>query len=572
MIPLAYAGTEFRVIYLDTETTGLDPYSDQLVAVGVAVNDRPPRALLHDRDRDLIERVLDADAMFVGHNLGFDWHFLEASGYRIPDSSRWLDTQLLAHVNGVDGERLAGNTALAKLTKRLIEAGELPEDILEPEREIKRWRLATRRAARKAGQPPPELGDAPPGLLLPYLRADVEQTRAVARHYSGATGQDRVLELERRCLPAIYAAERRGVPIDAQAAISVRSASAAKLGDLRARLFELAGRPFSLDSAQQLEPILHARGVDLEDAARTPTGLLARSAAALERIDDDLVRTLLEHRTERVFHGLLDGLVKRVRDGRLHGSFRQVGAATGRMSSGNPNLQNVPASDLRARYLVCASPGNVLVACDLDNVELRVAASYMPGGRLARALAGGDLHQQTADALGIERGLAKNVNFGILYGAGAPRVSQVLGVSLEAAKVIRDDWYRLYPEVRRLNGQLGQAIRRRGYIRTAGGRRHYAEQADHRMLNYLIQGSAADVLKTAVAELHEHGVAMILFIHDEVVAEVPEEEADATASLLEDVLTRDLGVVTGLVATATAAQRWSDFKQPDYRPGKEVST
>ena len=138
---------------------------------------------------------------------------------------------------------------------------------------------------------------------------------------------------------------------------AVRAGSVRKLQDLRARLFELAGRPFSLDSSQQLEPILQARGVDLTETLRTPTGLLARSAKALERIDDELVRTLLEHRTERIFHGLLDGLVKRIVDGRLYGTYRQVGTDTGRMASGNPNLQNIPKADLRIRYVIRAGEG-----------------------------------------------------------------------------------------------------------------------------------------------------------------------------------------------------------------------
>src|SRR5262249_30657829 len=159
-------------------------------------------------------------------------------------------------------------------------------------------------------------------------------------------------------------------------------------------------------------------------------GLLARSAQALERIDDELVVVLKEHRDERVFHGLLDGLLKRTIDGRLFGSFRQVGAETGRMSSGDPNLQNVPASDLRARYSVCAPPGKVLVGADLSAVELRVLAAYAPGGALARDLAAGvDPHQRIADEFGVDRDtVAKRFNFGVLYGAGAPRVAEILGI------------------------------------------------------------------------------------------------------------------------------------------------
>ena len=113
---------------------------------------------------------------------------------------------------------------------------------------------------------------------------------------------------------------------------------------------------------------------------------------------------------------------------RLYGTFRQVGTETGRMSSGRPNLQNVPRRDLRVRYVVRAGPGKVLVGADLDNVELRVLAAYAPGGRLEQAFAdGADLHQQTADQLGIERDAGKTINYAILYGAGVPLIASRLG-------------------------------------------------------------------------------------------------------------------------------------------------
>ena len=153
-----------RLVYLDTETTGLDPRSDRLVLVGFAADDDDPVVLRHgdpgearpqlaleptaDDDRAEIQRWLDLPAIFCGHNIGFDAHFLEASGYRIPDPSRWVDTVLVAHVAG---ERLPGQTALRRLTAKLIEAGQLSADTLEPEHALNAWLRTARRDARKNG-------------------------------------------------------------------------------------------------------------------------------------------------------------------------------------------------------------------------------------------------------------------------------------------------------------------------------------------------------------------------------------------------------------------------------------
>jgi DNA polymerase I-like protein with 3'-5' exonuclease and polymerase domains len=556
------------IVFIDVETTGLSAHADRLVLVGFDGGSGPVFGR-HPVDGDLIQGFLDLDATFVGHNINFDMHFLGASGYRIPPSERWRDTQLLAHVAGVDGERKGGNTALASLTKRLIAAGELPEDILEPEVSIKGWLLGARRTAKQEGRRRPQLGDAPAHLLRSYLAADLTCTRAVARHYGAAlNGQARVLELERRCAPAVFHAERRGAPIDIAAAEMVAEQSTAKLADLEARLHHAASQPFNFNSAAHIEHALLGRGVDLAGAKRTPTGKLQTTPDALQQIDDELVELLLEHRAERIFHALLDGLLRYTApDGRCHPSFRQVGCETGRMSCGTPNLQNVPASDLRARYAVAAPPGRALVACDLNNVELRCLAAYAPGGKLAESFAGGaDLHARTAERFGIERDLAKTLNFGILYGAGASRVSQILGIDSESAQEVRDQWWRLWPEIAHLKAGLGRVIRRRGYLQTAGGRRHYMDKPNHLTLNYLIQGSAADLFKAAMAELHARGVEMILFIHDEIVAEVDEGHAEKTGRVLEEVMSRDFGPIRNLKAEATIGKRWSDLKQPGYQP------
>ena len=276
---------------------------------------------------------------------------------------------------------------------------------------------------------------------------------------------------------------------------------------------------------------------------------------------------LLAYREEKKLADYVAGLFRHTHGDRLYGIFRQLGTETGRMSSSSPNLQNIPKSDLRVRYVIRAREGHVLVDADQDNVELRVLAAYAPGGELERAFAEGvDLHQRTADELGVARDVGKTLNYATLYGAGAPRIAKTLSIEVEQAKEILDRWYALYPEVGKLKWQLARAVRKRGYIRSAGGRRHYFEQPNHMMLNRLISGSCAEIFKAALIELHEAGVPMVLLVHDEVVAEVPEDRADHVAGLLERALARGMGRIEQLVAHAQVAERWSDFKDPGYTP------
>jgi DNA polymerase-1 len=461
------------------------------------------------------------------------------------------------------------------LQKRLIAAGALPADILEPEQRLKAWLRSARRAATKAGERRPQKGDAPAHILHPYLYADVVSTRVLARTCAAAVnGQADVLDLERRCIPAIYATERRGVPLDLEAARELRDRSEAAVGDLRARMFELAGGPFNPDAARQIEGALAERGVDLSTVPRTPKARLPMfTADTLAAIEDELAGALLEYRAEKKLLDYVLGLWEHAHGDRLYGTFRQLGTVTGRMSSAHPNLQNIPKSDLSVRYCIAAGEGKVLVGADLDNVELRTLAAFAPGGELAAAFAESiDVHQQTADVLGISRDAGKTMNFATIYGAGPPLIAKRLGRSMDEARAILDHWFEQYPEVRALRNRLWRQVERHGYIKTIGGRRHYWPNCrpNHMLLNRLVSGSCADMLKAAAIELHNAGVPVVLYVHDEVVAEVEEDRAPAVATLLERILPapmeRDGMRVGGLAAKAEIHKRWSDFKQPEFAP------
>ena len=279
----------------------------------------------------------------------------------------------------------------------------------------------------------PSHGDAPKEILDRYVEADVRLTQFLHLHCaSRIDGQEDVLDLERRLLPAVYATQQRGVPIDVDAAKRFRQETAANVVGLLAKLRDLAGDDeLNPASAKQLEEAFVSRSVSLDDVPRTEkTAQAMFTAQTLGAIDDDLARAVLEYRAEKKARDYADGVFRRTHGDRLYGTFRQVGASTGRMSSGQPNLQNFPREDDRVRNIIRAGEGMVLVGADLAAVELRILAHLAPGGALEEAFtAGEDPHQQTADALGIERSAAKTLNFAVLYGSGVRNLSEQLDCS-----------------------------------------------------------------------------------------------------------------------------------------------
>jgi DNA polymerase I-like protein with 3'-5' exonuclease and polymerase domains len=556
------------VIAIDTETTGLDCRTHELTTVGGSFG-TDPFVLRHPEDRDLIQGILDVEDTFVGHNTSFDMHFLEAAGYRIPPPEKWIDTILVAHVAG---ERK--RVGLSYLQAKLVEMGKLPAEILEPEERINQWVRAAKREARKTGARPPEKGDAPASILDPYLSADIVSTRAVANHWGSlVNGQADILELERRCIPAVYAAERRGVPLDIDGARELRDGNELRVEDLEADLFELAGHEFNPNSARQFEIALTKRDVDVSDLPRTPkTGNLVLRTETIEAIEDELAATWLDWRSEEMLRRYIKNLWKFAHGDRLYGTFRQCGSETGRMSSAKPNLQNIPKNTLAVRYCVCAGEGKVLVAADLDNAELRTLAAFAGDGELQRAFArGADIHQETANALGISRDEGKTLNFATIYGAGSGLIAERLHCTKLQARRILDRWFEQYPEVAQLRSRLRRTVQRQGYLESIGGRHHFwPEGPNHTLLNRLVSGSCADMFKLAAIALHDAGVETVLYVHDEVVAEVDEDRAEDTAALLAEILPRPMkrgdAEVDCLVAKAEIHKRWSDFKQPEYSP------
>lgn len=559
-MPNDYEQASLHVTF-DTETTGLDPRVDEFKCVVFAKGSRK-EALRHPEQREQIQKWLKENSLYFAHNACFDLAVLEQNGYTLPTQDRWRDTTLAAHLSG---RRMPGQTKLDKIAKDFVKEEILPPFYLQPEENIKKWLSKARNKATREGlTEKPQKGHAPWEILEPYCIADVEVTQIVA-HTCGSQikGQEKIIELEHRVLPAIYHAQKRGAPINMDAARSFQVSTQRRLKKHNERVRELAkDEDFNPQATRQIESVLRMRGVDVDSLPKTPkSGVPKLDADTLKTIDDDFVHSLLDLREEKKFSDYADALFRFSHDGRLYGTFRQVGTTTGRMSSGEPNLQNLPR-DERVRSIFEAIGFMVLVGADLDSVELRMLAHLAPGGEVERAFKDGlDLHQIAADGVNISRQDGKTLNYSILYGIGIKKLARDLRVSQERAKEILDNWYETFPEVHDLKNRIKWDLETSGYIETVLGRRHYIPADRHYIgLNYLIQGGCADLFKLAAAELHEANIPAILYVHDEIVLEVHEDVAEDAGKKLEAILTTGAGKVKGLEATANIGKKWSELK------------
>jgi DNA polymerase-1 len=280
-------------------------------------------------------------------------------------------------------------------------------------------------------------------------------------------------------------------------------------------------------------------------------------------------------------------------DGRIHANYRQVGARTGRMSCSGPNMQNQPRDDLRLRYNIRAEEGMKLVACDLSNIEMRLFAAYAGPGRMLTAVReNADLHAQTAEFIGIKdriraggeiesaRQRGKTFNFSIVYGGGLRTIKKQQRVDMAGARLMRQRYRSAYPEIVGLQNRIQFRLQDQGYIKDLWGRRYRcwnAEREAYKFVNHLVQGSAGQILKEAVINLHKDGVPMVALVHDEVVAHVPEKDAKEVQALITERLTEaerpggrlnedGKGPIVPLEAEGDIVDRWSQAKKPDFKP------
>ena len=360
------------------------------------------------------------------------------------------------------------------------------------------------------------------------------------------------------------------------------------------RIYEIAGEAFNINSPKQLGVILFEK-LGLPVIKKTKSGY-STDADVLNKLKEknEIIGLILEYRSlTKLKSTYADGLPKGIspRDGRVHSTFYQTGAITGRISSSEPNLQNIPVRTPLGRELrkmFTAAPGYLLVDADYSQIELRLLAHISEDENLIRAFREGvDIHALTASQVfgvplmgvtGEMRSRAKAVNFGIIYGISDFALAEDIGVSRREAKEYIEKYLDTYPGVRKYMKEIVEKAGENGYVETLFGRRRYIPDikaknfnlrsaAERVALNAPIQGTAADVIKLAMVRLHEKlekeypGARLILQIHDELIVETPEELAEDVKNAVVEVMENTVNCRVTLEAEAGIGKTWYQAKK-----------
>ena len=374
-------------------------------------------------------------------------------------------------------------------------------------------------------------------------------------------------DVELRLIPILARMEVAGIGVDRDFLIDMGERLRARLADLELLIHEAAGGPFNINSTLQLREVLFDR-LGLPVLKKTPKGAPSTDASVLEKLrgEHEIVASLLLYRELEKLRGTyVDSLVRLIHDdGRIRGRFNQMGAATGRLSQEQPNLQNIPVRSAEGREIrraFVADEGCTFFVADYSQIELRILAHLSQDHGLVEAFdLDLDVHAATAaringvevaDVTSDQRRRAKMINFGLLYGMEAYGLAQRLGISRDEAQHHIDTYFAQFPDVNdflrgvvddaRNDGYTTTILGRRRYLPELSSSRHRDRQAGERMaLNAPIQGSAADVIKKAMIDLDpllaDYDAEMLLQIHDELVIEVTDEHLEGVSDLTRSVM------------------------------------
>jgi DNA polymerase-1 len=395
--------------------------------------------------------------------------------------------------------------------------------------------------------------------------------------------------------------EKRGFALDRMVLDTLSRQMAERLDVLQQDIYRLCGKSFNLNSPKQLSEVLFD-DLGLKTGKKRAGGTWSTDADELERLSGDhpVISLIVDHRqTAKLKATFVEGLIKMIdpRDGRVHTTFNQTLTATGRLSSSEPNLQNIPirtAEGRQIRHAFIAGPGQVLIDADYSQIELRLLAHLSGDPAMIEAFVNReDIHTDTAcrifglsaDQISSDmRSIAKTMNFSIVYGISDFGLARDLGVTVRQAHKWIAEYEARYPHVRQYLDSLVAGASANGYVETMFGRRRYLAElkspnrnirqfGERAAMNTPIQGTAADLIKIAMVRvdraLKEAGLKaqLILQVHDELIVEAPEHEADQAAELLQQAMEGAMALSVPLVAEVCRGHSWAACKnQDDFIP------
>nr|VFJ52264.1 MAG: DNA polymerase-1 [Candidatus Kentron sp. FM]VFJ55742.1 MAG: DNA polymerase-1 [Candidatus Kentron sp. FM]VFK10802.1 MAG: DNA polymerase-1 [Candidatus Kentron sp. FM] len=585
----------------DTETTGLDFLGAELVGVSFAVTDNgsgqpaPIRAAYlpvgHDypdapgqlpRDTVLSElRPLleDPNRIKVGQNLKYDRQILARYGIRMAGIA--FDTMLESYVLDSVAARHDMDTLALKYLGRKTTTFEA---------------IAGKKTTPK-GAKQLTFNQIPLETAAPYAAEDAEVTLALhqelwPRICEVPSIEALFREIEMPLVPILADMERHGVRIDSALLAEQSRELAREIAELEREAHEIAGEAFNLASPKQIQAILFQRQ-GLPVRAKTPKGQPSTAEAVLQELalDYPLPKLILAHRSlGKLKSTYTDALPARIHPltGRIHTSYHQAVTATGRLSSSDPNLQNIPIrtpQGRRIRQAFIAPPGFRLLAADYSQIELRIMAHLSGDQGLKRAFSQGrDVHAATAaevfggsveEVTKEQRRRAKAINFGLLYGMSAFGLARQLGIGRTEAQQYIDRYFQRYPGVKDFTESTYATARERGFVQTLFGRRlslpdinasntQRRQYAERTAVNAPMQGTAADIIKRAMIRVHrwlgaeKPTARMIMQVHDELVFEVAEEELDRVSAKIAEHMTGAAELSVPLEVEIGSGANWDE--------------
>ncbi len=572
----------------DTETNSLDYMEAEIVGLSLAVehgeacyvpvaHDYPgaPEQLPRDEVLDKLKRFLeDDDRKKVGHHLKYDAHIL--ARYDIALAGMQYDSMLESYVlNSVATRHDMDSVARQYLGKETIHY----EDVAG-------------KGAKQLTFNQVDLETA-----SPYAAEDADITLQLHSTLWEQLGEHPSLrkvyeEIEQPLVPVLLDMEETGVLVDRKMLGKQSGELAKKMAELEAKAHELAGGPFNLGSPKQLQQILFEQ-LELPVIRKTPKGQPSTAEDVLVELasDYELPAVIIDYRSvSKLKSTYTDKLPLQIneRTGRIHTSYHQAVAATGRLSSTDPNLQNIPIrtpEGRRIRQAFVPPDGHVLLAADYSQIELRIMAHLSADKGLLKAFAQEqDVHRATAaevfelaldDVTDDQRRSAKAINFGLMYGMSAFGLAKQLGISRGEAQEYVDLYFDRYPGVKAYMDNIRTTASEQGYVETVFGRRLYLPEinarnaqrrqyAERSAINAPMQGTAADIIKKAMITVHawlnneRPGARMIMQVHDELVFEVEEDKIDAVRARVIELMNGAASLSVPLKVDAGIGLNWDE--------------
>ncbi len=568
-------------VCFDTETTGLDPITAELVGIAFSWEVGKGFYVPFPEDRkeaqELIEQLrpfFEAESIEkIGQNLKYDIKVL--AKYNVEVKGNLFDTMLAHYLINPDMRHNMDVLAETYLNYTPISITEL---------------------IGKKGKNQLSMREVPLEEQTEYAVEDADITLQLKEHFEKELGEANTQklfdEIEIPLLRVLADMELEGINLDEDFLHSLADALNNDIKTLEAKIFEQAGEEFNIASPKQMGEILFDKMKLVDKPKKTKTGQYATSEDILSYLakDHEIIRNILDYRgLAKLKSTYVDALPNQVEPstGRVHTDYMQTVAATGRLSSNNPNLQNIPIRTERGRQVRKAFiPRNedyALLAADYSQIELRIIAALSEEDNMIQAfLNGEDIHASTAskvfnvplsEVTREQRGNAKTVNFGIIYGVSAFGLSNQTDLNRTEAKELIDTYYETYPKLKEYIQKQIHFARENGYVQTVLGRRRYLKDinsrnavvrgaAERNAVNAPIQGSAADIIKIAMIHIHDalkkgkHKTKMLLQVHDELVFDVYKPELEIVKPIIRQEMENAFKLKVPLIVDVGIGNNW----------------